>query len=157
MAIYDYLPTFHQVEVNSLKGLQPGFVIAQMDVAASATATLAPNGMMENGVICDISADGIVPATSSSKNLFIHYTEPLKTLFNGEKFFAVDIKNECPRLVQLIPGDEWMSDIADLASTFSGRIVEITSAQGQYNQDKDWYSVDTMADGTPAHHYMYLG
>lgn len=156
MAIYDYLPTYHQVEVNSLKGLQPGFVIAQMNVAEAAKATLAPNGMMENGLICDISKDGIVAATSQSKNLFLHYTEPLLTLFKGQKFFAVNINEECPRLVQLIPGDEWMSDIAGLDVTFAGRIVEIKEGCGQFGQD-DWYHVSTLADGTPAHHYMFLG
>ena len=38
MAIYDYLPTYHQVENNNLKGLQPGFVVAQMEIAPSATS-----------------------------------------------------------------------------------------------------------------------
>lgn len=155
--IYDYLPTYHQVEVNSLKGLQPGFVVAQMNVAESATATLAPNGMMENGLICAITSDGIVEAASDAKNLFIHYTEPLNTIFDAAKFFAVKIADECPRLVQLIPGDEWMSDIGGLASTYAGRIVEITSACGQFKEDEDWYSMTELADGTPAHHYMYLG
>jgi hypothetical protein len=153
--IYDILPTYHQVEANNLKGLQPGFVVAQMDVAASAKSTLAPNGMMENGLICGISADGIVPAASDGV-LFIHYTEPLNTFAKGAKYFAVNIEDECPRLVQLIPGDEWMSDIAGLDSDFAGRIVEITSDKGQYDHD-DWYACDELPDGTKGHHYMFLG
>ena len=39
MAIYDLLPKFGYIEPNNLKGLQPGFVVAQMPVAESATAT----------------------------------------------------------------------------------------------------------------------
>ena len=38
-----------------------------------------------------------------------------------------------------------------------GRIVEISSSCGQYEQDKDWYEMDHLADGTKAHHYMFLG
>ena len=154
--ITDYLPTYHQVEPNTLKGLQPGFVVSQMNVAESATGTLAPNGMMENGLICGISKDGIVPAGSDTKVLFIHYTEPLNTLFKGDRFFAVNVKEECPRLVQLIPGDEWMSDMAPSAVCIDDRIIEITSAAGQYEQD-NFYECDELADGTKAHHYMYIG
>ena len=154
--ITDYLPTYHQVEPNTLKGLQPGFVVAQMNIADSATSTLAPGGMMENGLICGISADGIVPAGSETKVLFIHYTEPLNTLFKGDRFFAVNVKEECPRLVQLIPGDEWMSDMKPEDVCIDGRIVEITSSVGQYGQD-DFYECSELADGTSAHHYMFIG
>ena len=40
MAIYDLLPKFGYIEPNLLKGLQPGFVVAQMPVAETAVATL---------------------------------------------------------------------------------------------------------------------
>lgn len=155
--ITDYLPTYHQVEPNNLKGLQPGFVVAQMGIASeTASALVDENGMMENGLICGISADGIVPAGSETKVLFIHYTEPLNTLFKGDRFFAVNTKEECPRLVQLIPGDEWMSDMSPSAVCVDDRIVEISSSVGQYKQD-DFYECDELADGTKAHHYMYIG
>lgn len=155
MAIYDYLPTYHQVEPNNLKGLQPGFVVAQMEVAPSATGTLLTNGMFENGRICGISADGIIPAATDAKTLFISYTEPLLTVFPANKFFAVDTAHENVRLVQLIPGDEWMSDIDGLATSYSGRIVELGTANTQSKDD--WYGVSTLADGTSAHHYMFIG
>lgn len=161
--IYDYLPTYHQVEPNNLKGLQPGFVVAQMNVADSAKAALTVSGsngkIMENGVICSISKDGIIAPTANSKNLFIHFSEPLNTVMPNTawKFFAVNLEEECPRLVQLIPGDEWMSDIEyDLTGALQGRIVEIKEGDGQYDQD-DWYSVSTLPDGTAAHHYMFIG
>lgn len=156
MAIYDYLPTYHQVEANNLKGLQPGFVVAQMEIAPSATGDLlSANGMFENGHICGISADGIVKAGGSEKALFIHYTEPLNTLFNGAKFFAVNPEKECGRLVQLIPGDEWMSDMEPSAVCIEGRIVELGTDSTQSSDD--WYGVNTLPDGTPAHHYMFIG
>jgi hypothetical protein len=155
--ITDYLPTYHQVEPNNLKGLQPGFVVAQMGVAsATADQLVDANGMMENGLICGISADGIVPAGSETKVLFLHFTEPLNTLFKGEKFFAVNTKEEHPRLVQLIPGDEWMSDMEPSKVCIDERIVVISSEVGQYEQD-DFYACSELADGTEAYHYMYIG
>lgn len=154
--VYDFLPKYHQVEANNLKGLQPGFVVAQMEIAESAKSDLLDaNGMFENGHICAISKDGIVKATGEEKALFIHYTEPLNTLYDSPKFFAVDPENECGRLVQLIPGDEWMSDMAPADVCIAGRIIELTSADGQSKDD--WYGVTKLADGTPAHHYMFLG
>jgi len=156
MAIYDYLPTYHQIEANNLKGLQPGFVVAQMEIAPSATGDLlSANGMFENGHICGISADGIVKASGSERALFIHYSEPLNTLFDGAKFFAINPKNECGRLVQLIPGDEWMSDMEPSAVCIDGRIVELDASSTQSGDD--WYKVNTLPDGTPAHHYMFIG
>lgn len=154
MAIYDYLPTYHQVEPNNLKGLQAGFVVAQMDIAPAATSALLTNGMFENGHICGISKDGIVEAGSDTKVLFLHFSEPLVTMFPAEKFFAVNPESECGRLVQLIPGDEWMSDM-EVGSELSERIVELGTADTQSKDD--WYGVSTLADGTPAHHYMFIG
>lgn len=155
MALYDKLPTYHQVEANNLKGLQAGFVVAQMDIADTAKTALLKDGMFENGHICAITKDGIIKATGQEKALFIHYTEPLNTVFDAAKFFAVDVTKECGRLVQLIPGDEWMSDMAPEAVCIEGRIIELKPADKQSSDD--WYSVTTMPDGTAGHHYMFLG
>ena len=155
MALYDKLPTYHQVEANNLKGLQAGFVVAQMDIAETAKTALLKDGMFENGHICAITKDGIVKATGQEKALFIHYTEPLNTVFDAAKFFAVDVTKECGRLVQLIPGDEWMSDMAPEAVCIEGRIIELKPSDKQSSDD--WYSVTTMPDGTAGHHYMFLG
>ena len=146
MAIYDHLPKFNYIEPNNLKGLQPGFVVAQESRVASA---LLKNGMFENGKICALTKDGIVAATGEEKALFIHYTEPLNTILNSDEYFAVEVANECPRLVQLIPGDEWMSteDLGD--NILGGRIVKVTG-QG-------WLAVNTMANGDKGYHYVFLG
>ena len=148
--IYDLLPTFNYIEVNNLKGIHPGFVVAQMEVAESAKTTLLKdNKFFENGKICTISKDGIVAGAADSNALFIHYTEPLNTVANSDKYFAVDVTEECPRLVQLIPGDEWMS--TDPNCAIEGRIVKID------NTADGWYSVTTMANGDAGYHYMFLG
>lgn len=160
MAIYDLLPKFGYIEPNNLKGLQPGFVVAQMPVAKSATAALTVKGegkYMENGTICAISVDGIIAPTAASKALFICYSEPLNTVVNSDQFYAVNLKEEHPRLVQLIPGDEWMSTKAlDLSGALSGRIVEVTASSGM-GQSDDWFKCTTMANGDAGHHYMFIG
>ena len=149
MAIYDYLPKFNYIEPNNLKGLQPGFVVAQVEDVDS---SLLKDGMMENGKICALEMkDGkltIVPATADHKVLYVHFTEPLNTIYNSDKFFAVKVADECPRLVQLIPGDEWMS--TDANCEIEGRIVKVSA-------DKGWYGVNTMANGDEGFHYVFLG
>ena len=160
MAIYDLLPKFGYIEPNHLKRLQRGFVVAQMPVAQSDTATLTYKGegkYMENGTICAISVDGIIAPTAESKALFICYSEPLNTVVNSDQFYAVNLKEEHPRLVQLIPGDEWMSTKElTLSGALSGRIVEVTPESGM-GQSDDRFSCKTMANGDAGHHYMFIG
>lgn len=151
MAIYDYLPKFDYIEPNNLKGLQPGFVVAQEDRVAS---SLLKDGMFENGRICKLTTEGIVAVTAEDTcPVFIHYTEPLNTILSGDEYFAVKVADECPRLVQLIPGDEWMStrELTD-AELMGGRIVKRTS-----EEKGSWYNVKTMANGDAGHHYVFLG
>ena len=147
MAIYDYLPKFNYIEPNNLKGLQPGFVVDQED---RVDESLLKNGMFENGKLCALSVNGIVPAEEGSKAIFIHYTEPLNTILNSDQYFAVDLKVECPRLVQLIPGDEWMSTEDLGESILGGRVIKVEG-------DKGWYGVKTMANGDKGYHYVFLG
>jgi hypothetical protein len=164
MAIYDYLPVYNFMEANNLKGLQPGFVVAQMEVKEDCALLVNERGnkMFENGHICSISRDGIDLWAEGA--MFIHYTDPLNTLLPSDKYFAVNVANENPRLVQLIPGDEWMSTIdyendakyAEVKEELMKHIVKLTSADKQSKDD--WFAVETMADGeTKGYHYMYLG
>lgn len=165
MAIYDYLPVYNFIEPNNLKGLQPGFVVAQMEVKPTCTLLKDERGkkMFENGHICSISKDGI-DLWSAGSTMFIHFTDPLNTILPSDKYFAVNVANENPRLVQLIPGDEWMSTIdyendakyASVKEELMKHIVKLTAVDGQSKDD--WFAVDTMADGeTKGYHYMYLG
>lgn len=165
MAIYDYLPVYNFIEPNNLKGLQPGFVVAQMEVKPSCTLLKDERGnkMFENGHICSISKDGI-DLWSAGSTMFIHFTDPLNTILPSDKYFAVNVANENPRLVQLIPGDEWMSTIdyendpkyESVKEELKKHIVKLTAVDGQSKDD--WFAVETMADGeTKGYHYMYLG
>ena len=150
MAIYDYLPEFNYIEPNNLKGLQPGFVVAQEDRVAESLKDA--KGMMENGKICKLTENGIEPVVAADTcPVFIHYTEPLNTILNSDKYFAVKVADECPRLVQLIPGDEWTSHKAlSTDELMGGRIVERKTGN-------KWYENATMADGEEGHHYVFLG
>lgn len=154
MAIYDYLPKFNYIEPNNLKGLLPGFVVAQEERVAAGllNAEYKVNNeavYFENGKICALTEDGIVAATGTERALFIHFTEPLNTIRNSDQYFAVNVKNECPRLVQLIPGDEWMSTDPDCE--IEGRIIKVATTK------EGWYSVETMANGDKGYHYVFLG
>ena len=159
MALSNMLPKFDYIEPNNLKGLQPGFVISQMPVASTATEiikTVNEVKFMENGTICDISKDGIIAPTTESKNLFICFSEPLNTILDADEYYAVNLDEEHPRLVQLIPGDEWMSTKElTLTGALADRIVEITKDSGIGNDD--WYGYNKMANGDEGHHYMYIG
>jgi hypothetical protein len=108
--------------------------------------------MFENGHICGISANGI--DKWSEGVMFLHYSEPLNTMLSGDKFFAVNLDEECPRLVQLIPGDEWMCTM-DYESLENW--TEVSKHIAKITKTKGWYGVNTMADGTEAYHYIYLG
>lgn len=169
MAIYDYLPKYYQIENNNLKGLQPGFVVAQLPVKAGedflqekynviGSSSTAASSKIANGHIVSISGDGIVDPIEGAP-LFIVFNEPLNTIFDAQAFYATDLNEEHLRCVQLMPGDEWMSDmVLDLASdALSGRIVKIDNATNTniYNSD-DWFAVTALADGTPAYHYMFV-
>lgn len=169
--IYDYLPKFFQIEANNLKALQPGFVVAQVDaIKANATfaqeaknlkgssATTATN-LIANGHIVSLEVNNgkaEIADPSATGVLYIVYNDPLVT-FGPDNTdysrYATDVKGECLRLVQLIPGDEWTTDMTyDLTGALSGRIVEMTSE----NTD-DWYANATLPDGTAAKHYIFLG
>jgi hypothetical protein len=167
MAIYDYLPKYYQIEANNLKALQPGFVVAQMEVDPTATfvqvgknvlgsASTAIGNMVANGHIVSIGVDGIKDPVAGDP-LFIVYNEPLNTVFDGAKFYATDINAENLRCVQLIPGDEWMTDMVyDLSngSPLQGRIVEVNAVSGMSHDD--WFAVTELADGTSAKHYVFI-
>ena len=118
--------------------------------------------MLENGHLMTITADGL-DIWAADAPMFLHYTEPLNTLLNSDKYFAVNLDNENPRLVQLIPGDEWMSDIdyetdslyTTLWSEINKHVKKVDSSSALSKDD--WFAVDKLADGTKAFHYIYIG
>ena len=180
MAIYDYLPKYHQIEANNLKALQPGFVVAQMPFKANddllqakfnivgSTDTTVQN-KVANGHIVSISKDGLCTAAENSV-LFITYNDPLVTF--GPRthyaFYATNLDEEHVRAVQLIPGDEWMSDIDYFeqsggsyvypgAANLIGRVVKVDATNDELGQSDDWFAMDELPDGTSAFHYVFIG
>jgi hypothetical protein len=164
MAFYDLLHKFNYIEFNNLKALQPGFVVAQMEVAEDAESDLCVevNGrkFIENGTICTISKDGVC-AWEEGKPMFIVYNDPLNTVRNGDEYYATEIKNENPRCVLLIPGDEFMAngEAADHkgleAAIAAGMIVEVTKDDGQSKDD--WFGMNEMPNGDAGKHYLFIG
>lgn len=161
--IYDLLPKFHQIEANNLKGLQPGFVVSQMNVVKGDSIIKEVNGIryVENGMLGQITKGGIKAADGSEKVLFVAYSEPIVTFGHNVANYATDIDSEDIRMVQLIPGDEWTTDIgpddtAYAAEIAAGRIAEVTGSEGDYSRD-DFLATTELADGTEAHHYVFLG
>lgn len=168
-AIYDYLPTFAEFEPNNLKGLQPGFVLAQVEVKEDCTLIkeAGPTGMerkfLENGHIMTITTDGM-DIWAADKPMFISYSEPIHKLFKANKFYATDLGEESARFVQLIPGDEWMSTIdymsdsryTAIAEELKKHIIKIENSEGGLVKD-DWFDNGTMPSGAKGYHYMYIG
>ena len=167
MAFYDLLHKFNYIEANNLKALLPGFVVAQMEVAEDAESDLCVevNGkkFVENGTICTISPDGIC-AWEEGKVMFVAYNDPLNTIINDDQYYATDIESENPRLVQLIPGDEFMANCDEQGKVAhkglqdainAGWLVVLDEDNGQSKDN--WFVMHTMPNGEPGLHLMYLG
>lgn len=153
MNIFDFLPKFNIIEPNNLKGLQPGFVVAQVEpkgvynsdgTLKDATAIAAANKLInttkvagkffvENGQLAQLTADGYIDYATNADDtapLFVTYTEELLP-FGGYNYYAAEITTDPARLVQLIPGDEFTTtyapDSAQMAQAITdGRIACIT-------------------------------
>lgn len=150
MNIFDFVPKFNIIEPNNLKGLQPGFVVAQVepagvyntdgtikaaaDITNDLVNTTAVSGhyLVENGQLAQLTKDGYVPYVSGSTDpVYVTYTEELLTVINNFKYYAADVEHDPARLVQLIPGDEFTTtyapDSAQMADAIAdGRIAVLT-------------------------------
>lgn len=173
---YNYLPTFHFIEPNNLKGLINGDVVAQLAVKTGSTLLkeVGPVGqeykVFENGHMCSISKDGI-DIWEAGKPLFISFTDPLYTLdgLTDPKNYAPIVSyhdgsyGEFPRLVRLHPGDEWTSDIDyetdPLYATVKEELMKVVVKMddSKVGGADDWFATKTFPDGTKSYHYMYIG
>lgn len=168
MDFLNLLPSFHELEPNNLKGIQPGFVVSQLWIkdGSSLINSTAVSGhkFLENGHLASISKDG-VDIWAPGKPLFIVFNEELDGLTTARKNYATDLDEEYPRLVQLIPGDEWTTDIdydsdaayASIKSVLDTIIVKLDDVKSPDGSSDAWFADKTFPDGTTAHHYMYLG
>lgn len=164
MAIYDLLPSFHQVEPNNLKGLLPGFVISQIEVKEGCTLIKEVNDKkyFENGHLVRLTSDGIDQWADGSDMLLV-YSDPLPTITREARHYATDLANECVRCVILQPGDEWMTDIdyesdekySALWTEINKHVIKVDGSTKLGNAS--WFKVNTLADGTKGYHYIFLG
>ena len=153
MNIFDFLPKFNIIEPNNLKGLQPGFVVAQVEPkgvynadgslknkAAVAAAnklintTIDGHFFVENGQLAQLTADGYIDYKTNGDKaapLFVTYTEEIVPFGGNFKYYAAEITHDPARLVQLIPGDEFTTTYAPNSDQMAdaiedGRIACIT-------------------------------
>lgn len=141
MNIFDLLPKFSIIEPNNLKGLQPGFVVAQaepagvyntdgsikstIDNALVNTTKVAGHYIVENGQLAQLTSDGYVPYVAESTDpVFVTYTEERVAFGNDYKYFAADIEHDPARLVQLIPGDEFTTTFAPDSDVMADAIAD---------------------------------
>ena len=83
----DYLPVFHVLEPQMLKGIYAGAIIAQRPVKYTtagnvygvATVTMGDVKFIENGVVMTLDDDGnlVNYATATGGPKMIHFTEEL--------------------------------------------------------------------------------
>lgn len=146
MNIFDFLPKFNIIEPNNLKGLQPGFVVAQAEpkgvyntdgTLKDKTAVAAANKLInttidghffvENGQLAQLTADGYIDyATNGDETapLFVTYTEEIVPFGNNFKYYAADVTHDPARLVQLIPGDEFTTTYAPDSDQMADAIAD---------------------------------
>lgn len=128
-----YLPTFNQIEPENLLGLTMGYVVAQQAVAFDADAgtygvpTVDRNGykFIENGILCTLDDEGKIVSWEADKPLFVHFTEELNTICPERKHFAVEAAEDETflRLVALVPGSIWTTNVADADPAYAAAIA----------------------------------
>ena len=168
----NYLPTFHQIEPQNLKGLYGGDVVAQRPVAYASSVYGVPTVQVgsvyfiENGILCGLNNEAKVVAFDSAANLsghpMVHYTEELPTILEANSTFAVLAQEDETylRLVVLHPGDEFVTDNVD--ATDEGPYAKISNGVATLQSAADSDTVfavieDSLPDGTAAYRFIYLG
>lgn len=178
LQVYDFIPTFHYVEVNNLKGKLAGQVIAQVPVKADCTLIkqAGPTGKqrkyLENGhlfaIVSDETSGVCMNVWEEGKPMFLSFTDPLPVMDNSAAFgdwkhYAVDLEEEFARFVRLTPGDEWTTDIdyftdplyTAIAETLKKVVICMNGKTG--TGADDWFGSATMPDGSKGYHYVYIG
>lgn len=168
----DYLPVFHQLEPQMLKGIYAGAIIAQRpvkytatgDVYGVATATKGTVKFIENGVVMGLDVNGNLvnyDAALAGSPKMIHFTEELPTILKAKNTWALKCAEgeTYPRGIILQAGDEFVTDnasgtLADKGyATVSGGILTLSTAST--NAEFAAYP-DTLPDGTAAYHFIVL-
>jgi hypothetical protein len=167
----DYLPVFHVLEPQMLKGIYAGAIVAQRPVKYTAetkaygVATVAKGDVkfIENGVIMTLDADGnlVNYATATGGPKMIHFTEELPTVLKAKDTWALKCTEgeTYPRGILLQAGDEFVTDnvsgtisAAGYATVVAGILTVSTAST---NAEFAAYP-DTLPDGTDAYHFIVL-
>ena len=167
----DYLPVFHVLEPQMLKGIYAGAIVAQRPVAYDAAAktygvaTVAKGEVkfIENGVVMTLDANGnlVNYATEKGGPKMIHFTEELPTVLKAKDTWALKCTEgeTYPRGILLQAGDEFVTDnvsgtisAAGYATVVAGILTVSTAST---NAEFAAYP-DTLPDGTDAYHFIVL-
>jgi hypothetical protein len=167
----DYLPVFHVLEPQMLKGIYAGAIIAQRpvkytaigDVYGVATVTKGAVKFIENGVVMTLDVDGnlVNYATTKGGPKMIHFTEELPTVLKAKDTWALKCTegDTYPRGIVLQVGDEFVTDNVSGAITAAGyaTVVDgiLTVSTDSTNAEFAAYP-DTLPDGTDAYHFIVL-
>lgn len=168
----DYLPVFHVLEPQMLKGIYAGAIVAQRPVKYTAepeaygVATVAKGDakFIENGVIMGLDQDGNLvnyDAALAGSPKMIHFTEELPEILKVKNTWALKCEEgeTYPRGVILQAGDEFVTDnVSGTISTagyatVSGGVLTVSTAS--INAEFAAYP-DTLPDGTAAYHFIVL-
>jgi hypothetical protein len=165
----NYLPEFHQLEPQMLKGIYAGDIIAQRPVKYAAgaygvaTVTKGDVKFIENGVVMTLDVDGnlVNYATANGGTKILHYTEELPTILKAKDTWALECAagETYPRGIILHVGDEFVTDNVSGSITSAGyaTVVDgvLTVATASANAEFAAYP-DTLADGKDAYHFIVL-
>jgi hypothetical protein len=167
----DYLPVFHQLEPQMLKGIYAGAIIAQRpvkytetgDVYGVATVTKGAVKFIENGVVMTLDVDGnlVNYATATGGPKILHFTEELPTILKAKDTWALKCAEgeTYPRGIILQAGDEFVTDNVSgtLAAAGYATVVDgiLTLSTTSTSAEFAAYP-DTLANGAGAYHFIVL-
>lgn len=172
----DYLPVFHVLEPQMLKGIYAGAIIAQRPVKYTtagnvygvATVTMGDVKFIENGVVMTLDVDGnlVNYATATGGPKMIHFTEELPTVLKAKNTWALKCAEgeTYPRGILLQAGDEFVTDnVATGAAldtngkgyaTVVAGILTVVATKPEGAEFAVY--ADTLPDGTDAYHFIVL-
>src|SRR5574344_1307416 len=170
----DYLPVFHVLEPQMLKGIYAGAIVAQRPVKYTTgtkvygvtTVAMGDAKFIENGVIMGLDQDGNLvnyDAALAGSPKMIHFTEELPEILKVKNTWALKCKEgeTYPRGVILQAGDEFVTDnvtgtlSAAGYATISNGVLALAANAPEGGAEFAAYP-DTLPDGTGAYHFIVL-
>lgn len=162
--MYNLLPKFKVVEVNSMAALRMGHIIAQAVAKEANVATKQVNGakFLENGIIVGLDKNGEIRNFDDAIHAqpCLVYTEELVPgAYTGLDLFAEPIVDGIcyPRLLPLYLGDAFTTDNCTgsgaYATVVDGQLNLTDTATGAIFAVKE----ATLPNGKSAYEFTYVG